>query len=113
MSQGLGDKPWCNGNHFTLADIAVGVCAGLPGLPLPRTSTGAATTPTWPAGEKLAARFRHFIDTAPPAQQVGQQAHLVVGTRRTMWCAVIWRGCLRPAACTSSFSASSVFWWKR
>ena len=26
MSAGLGDKPWCNGNHFTLADVAVG-CA--------------------------------------------------------------------------------------
>ncbi len=26
MGQGLGDKPWCAGNHFTLADIAVG-CA--------------------------------------------------------------------------------------
>ena len=25
MSLGLGDKPWCNGNHFTLADVAVGV----------------------------------------------------------------------------------------
>lgn len=26
MSQGLADKTWCNGNHLTLADIAVG-CA--------------------------------------------------------------------------------------
>ena len=33
--------------------------------------------------------------------------------RRTMWLAVISRGWLRPAACTSSFSASSVPWWKR
>ena len=26
MSTGLGDSPWCNGNHYSLADIAVG-CA--------------------------------------------------------------------------------------
>lgn len=26
MSIGLGDSPWCNGNHYSLADIAVG-CA--------------------------------------------------------------------------------------
>ncbi|MEO8935856.1 MAG: glutathione S-transferase N-terminal domain-containing protein [Burkholderiaceae bacterium] len=26
MSTGLGESPWCNGNHYTLADIAVG-CA--------------------------------------------------------------------------------------
>ncbi|CAH0445997.1 hypothetical protein LMG10661_02132 [Ralstonia syzygii subsp. syzygii] len=26
MSRGLADKAWCNGNHLTLADIAVG-CA--------------------------------------------------------------------------------------
>ncbi len=26
MSQGLGDRPWCAGNHFSLADISVG-CA--------------------------------------------------------------------------------------
>jgi glutathione S-transferase len=28
MSRGLGDKPWCSGNHMTLADIAVGVALG-------------------------------------------------------------------------------------
>ena len=26
ISQGLGEKPWCAGNHFTLADVAVGCC---------------------------------------------------------------------------------------
>ncbi len=24
MSAGLDDGPWCNGNHYSLADIAVG-----------------------------------------------------------------------------------------
>ena len=28
MSSGLGDKPWCVGNHMTLADIAVGCAVG-------------------------------------------------------------------------------------
>ena len=28
MSQGLGDKPFCAGNHFSLADIAVGCTLG-------------------------------------------------------------------------------------
>lgn len=28
MATGLGDKAWCSGNHYTLADIAVGCCLG-------------------------------------------------------------------------------------
>jgi glutathione S-transferase len=28
MSRGLGDKPWCNGHTYTLADIAVGCALG-------------------------------------------------------------------------------------
>jgi len=28
MSQGLGDRPWCTGNHHSLADIAVGCARG-------------------------------------------------------------------------------------
>ena len=28
MSQGLADKPWCTGIHFSLADIAVGCALG-------------------------------------------------------------------------------------
>jgi glutathione S-transferase len=28
MSNGLGDKPWCNGTSYTLADIAVGCALG-------------------------------------------------------------------------------------
>jgi glutathione S-transferase len=28
MSQGLGEKPWCNGHVYTLADIAVGCALG-------------------------------------------------------------------------------------
>ncbi|MEO6279994.1 glutathione S-transferase C-terminal domain-containing protein [Roseateles sp.] len=28
MSQGLGDRPWCSGNHFSLADISLGCALG-------------------------------------------------------------------------------------
>jgi glutathione S-transferase len=28
MAQGLGDRPWCAGNHFSLADIGVGCALG-------------------------------------------------------------------------------------
>lgn len=28
MDEGLGDKPWCAGNGYTLADVAVGACLG-------------------------------------------------------------------------------------
>jgi glutathione S-transferase len=28
MERDLGDKPYCAGNNYTLADIAVGVCLG-------------------------------------------------------------------------------------
>jgi glutathione S-transferase len=28
MDRDLGDKPWCTGNDYTLADIAVGACLG-------------------------------------------------------------------------------------
>ncbi|GAB3447484.1 glutathione S-transferase N-terminal domain-containing protein [Massilia solisilvae] len=28
MSQNLGDSPFCMGNHYTLADVAVGCCLG-------------------------------------------------------------------------------------
>ena len=28
MSQGLGEKAWCSGNHFSLADISVGCALG-------------------------------------------------------------------------------------
>ena len=28
MSQGLGEKAWCSGNHFSLADISLGCALG-------------------------------------------------------------------------------------
>jgi len=35
MDAGLGDKPWCASNHFTLGDIALGCCLGWLGFRFP------------------------------------------------------------------------------
>ena len=65
MSQGLGDKPWCNGNHFTLADIAVGVALGYLDFRFPAIAWRDDFPNLARLGEKLATR-QSFIDTAPP-----------------------------------------------
>ncbi|QPF75963.1 glutathione S-transferase [Roseateles sp. DAIF2] len=66
MSQGLGEKAWCSGNHFTLADIAVGCALGY----LDYRFTAIDWRGDYPnlarLLEKLATR-QSFIDTAPPA----------------------------------------------
>jgi glutathione S-transferase len=51
MSKGLGDKPFCSGIHMSLADIAVGCALGYLDFRFP-TSTGAPSTPIWPACTK-------------------------------------------------------------
>ena len=62
----LGDKPWCNGDRYTLADIAVGCCLGWVEFRKP----GAID---WRAEYANLARFYDklmertaFADTAPP-----------------------------------------------
>jgi glutathione S-transferase len=65
MSQGLGDKPWCGGNHFTLADIAVGCALGYLDFRFPQIDWRGAHPNLQKLHEKLAAR-QSFIDTAPP-----------------------------------------------
>ncbi|WP_430418809.1 glutathione S-transferase C-terminal domain-containing protein [Methylibium petroleiphilum] len=65
MSQGLGDRPWCGGNHFTLADIAVGCALGWLSFRFPQIP--------WrddhPSLAKLLDKLNQrpsFADTAPP-----------------------------------------------
>jgi glutathione S-transferase len=66
MSRGLGEKSWCNGHGYTLADIAVGCTLGYLDFRFPEVD--------WPASypnlarhyKKLAARPA-FIETQPPA----------------------------------------------
>ena len=65
MSQGLADKPWCTGIHFTLADIAVGCALGYLDFRFPDI----AWRDRYPNLAKLSAKLalrQSFIDTAPP-----------------------------------------------
>ena len=66
MSQGLGDKPWCTGNHYTLADVAVGCALGYLDFRFPEIAWRDSHPNLGRLYDKLAAR-PSFIDTAPPA----------------------------------------------
>ena len=65
FSQGLGEKPWCAGNHFTLADIAVGCALGYLDFRFPQIDWRADNANLQRLSEKLATR-QSFIDSAPP-----------------------------------------------
>jgi glutathione S-transferase len=65
MGQGLGEKPWCAGNHFTLADIAVGCALGYLDFRFSHIDWRADHANLAKLYDKLAAR-QSFIDTAPP-----------------------------------------------
>ena len=65
MSQGLGDKPWCFGTHFSLADIAVGCALGYLDFRFPQIDWRSAHPNLLRLHDKLAMR-PSFIDTAPP-----------------------------------------------
>jgi glutathione S-transferase len=65
ISQGLGDKPWCSGNHFSLSDIAVGCGLGYLDFRFPQIDWRADYPNLTRLAEKLATR-QSFIDSAPP-----------------------------------------------
>ncbi|MFN3295664.1 glutathione S-transferase family protein [Caldimonas sp.] len=65
MSLGLGEKVWCTGIHFTLADIAVGVALGYLDFRFPQIDWREPYPNLARLYEKLAQR-QSFIDTAPP-----------------------------------------------
>ena len=66
ISQGLGDKAYCVGTHFSLADIAVGCALGYLDFRFPQNDWRAEYPNIVRLADKLAAR-QSFIDTAPPA----------------------------------------------
>jgi glutathione S-transferase len=66
MSKGLGEKAWCAGNHFTLADIAVGCALGYLDFRFAQIDWRAAHPNLKKLHAKLAQR-PSFVDTAPPA----------------------------------------------
>ncbi len=66
MNQGLGDQPFCAGNHFTLADVAVGCALGYLAFRFPQIDWRSEYPKLGKLYDKLAAR-QSFIDSAPPA----------------------------------------------
>ncbi|MBC7939063.1 MAG: glutathione S-transferase N-terminal domain-containing protein [Chitinophagaceae bacterium] len=66
MGQGLGDKPFCAGNHFTLADVAVGCALGYLDFRFGHIGWRSDHPNLHKLHDKLAAR-PSFIDSAPPA----------------------------------------------
>lgn len=65
MSQGLGERPWCAGTHYTLADVAVGCALGYLDFRFPEVDWRGPYPNLARLADKLAAR-PSFIDTAPP-----------------------------------------------
>jgi glutathione S-transferase len=65
MSRGLSEKPWCNGQSYTLADIAVGCALGYLDFRFPQIDWRSQYQNLARLYDKLAAR-PSFIDTAPP-----------------------------------------------
>ncbi len=65
MSQGLGEKPWCCGIHFSLADIAVGCALGYLDFRFQQIDWRADYPNLGRLADKLAQR-QSFIDSAPP-----------------------------------------------
>jgi glutathione S-transferase len=64
MARGLGDKAWCSGNHFTLADVAVGCCLGWLSFRFPELNWAEAHPNLARHLEKLMAR-PSFAETVP------------------------------------------------
>ena len=65
MGRGLAEKPWCAGNHFTLADVAVGCTLGYLDFRFPQIDWRSRHPTLARRSEKLATR-QSFVDTAPP-----------------------------------------------
>lgn len=66
MSQGLGERTWCTGTHYTLADISVGCALGYLDFRYPQIDWRGDYPNLAKLAEKLAQR-QGFIDTRPPA----------------------------------------------
>jgi glutathione S-transferase len=66
MSQGLADKPFCAGTHFTLADVAVGCALGYLDFRFPAIDWRGDHANLLRLHDKLITR-QSFIDSAPPA----------------------------------------------
>ncbi len=65
MAQGLGEKAWCFGNSFTLADVATGCALGYLDFRFPQIDWRADYPNLLRLHDKLSTR-QSFIDSAPP-----------------------------------------------
>jgi glutathione S-transferase len=66
MSQGLADKSFCTGTHFSLADVATGCALGYLDFRFAQIDWRASHPNLHRLFDKLATR-QSFIDSAPPA----------------------------------------------
>ena len=65
MSEELGNRNWCSGDHYSLADIAVGCALGYLDMRLPDTQWRRDYQNLEKLAEKLNKR-PSFVDSAPP-----------------------------------------------
>jgi glutathione S-transferase len=65
MSQGLGDKPWCHGNAFTLADVSVGCALSYLDFRFPHVGWRDSHAHLMRLSDKLFTRAS-FIESQPP-----------------------------------------------
>jgi glutathione S-transferase len=65
IGTGLADKPWCSGNHVSLADIAVGCALDYIAFRFPQIGWREQHANLARLADKLGAR-QSFIDTKPP-----------------------------------------------
>ena len=65
MSKGLADKPWCSGNHLSLADIAVGCALDYLVFRFPQIDWRDSHENLAKLADKLNAR-QSFVETLPP-----------------------------------------------
>lgn len=63
-ARGLGDKTWCSGNSFTLADVATGVALGYLSFRFPQIEWRKQYPNLAKLADKLALR-QSFVDTMP------------------------------------------------
>jgi glutathione S-transferase len=66
LASELGDKPWCSGDAYTLADIATGCALAYLDLRHPAIDWRGQYPSLLKLAEKLAKR-QSFQDTAPPS----------------------------------------------
>jgi len=66
MASGLGERPWCTGIHFTLADVAVGCALAYLDFRFPNIAWR-EQYPNLVAFQEKIEKRQSFIDTAPPS----------------------------------------------